>query len=116
MTVRDMKGLTSKLNKIFIKSINFFYFLLQNAINLDLGQDESGHKTIGITFPNSTGKIERASSLALSNRTCWNKPNRPRKWWVTPLRIGISFFSLFKQIPFPPLPTSQPQPGPTSSY
>ena len=59
-----------------------------------MGEDESGNKTIGISFPSSADPMGGTSSLAYSNRTCWNKANKPRRWWVTPLRIGISFFSL----------------------
>jgi hypothetical protein len=66
-------------------------------MDLDLGQDESGNKTIGISFPTNVinaGTIREPLSLAQSNRSCWNKPGKTQRWWVTPLRIGISFFSL----------------------
>ena len=64
-------------------------------MDLDLGEDESGNKTIGISFPTTNnvinaGSIREPSSLRRSNQSCWNN----KKWWVTPLRIGVSFFSL----------------------
>ena len=69
---------------------------------MDLGQDESGNKTIGITFPrhlvNAKGKMYKdavsRSSLAQSNRSCWNNSDGSRPWWVTPVRVSITIFSL----------------------
>ena len=63
---------------------------------MDLGQDESGNKTIGITFPRNLVSADTigGTSLAQSNRSCWNKSDGTRRWWVTPLRVGISVFSL----------------------
>ena len=70
--------------------------ILQNTIMMDLGQDESGNKTIGITFTRNliTTDTIGGKSLAQSNRSCWNKSDSTRRWWVTPLRISISIFSL----------------------
>lgn len=66
---------------------------------MDLGQDESGNKTIGITFPRNLVNTDSIpeTSLARSNRNCWNKKPKSdgtRRWWVTPVRVSISIFSL----------------------
>ena len=60
---------------------------------MDLGEDEKGNKTIGITFsdPRTTGA---RNSLAKSNRNCWKLADGKKRWWVTPLRTGITLLSL----------------------
>ena len=63
---------------------------------MDLGEDDKGNKTIGISFPRSVHRTSscNGTSLGQSNRSYWNKTTGPQRWWVTPLRIGISLFSL----------------------
>ena len=63
---------------------------------MDVGQDESGNKTIGITFPGNlvTPNIQPGNSLAQSNRNCWNQFKGHHSCWVTPLRIFITLLSL----------------------
>ena len=67
---------------------------------MDVGQDESGNKTIGITFPGSTVNMESRSSFIerneaiAGNHDFWNQLNDKRRWWVCPLKIGIIIFCL----------------------